>query len=95
MIRPVVVLILLVVVLFEVLEGQQNPPVVSAIVPVAATSDEATVTVQLTNGETLTPQDLAAGPLANALKPSPLIVPIFRKIDVTGEPAADDGVDLP
>ena len=46
MIRLVVVMILWVVTLFGVVEARQNPPIVTAIVPVGATSDKATVTVQ-------------------------------------------------
>jgi hypothetical protein len=86
MIRHLVAPVLLVVTLFEVVEARQNPPVVTPTVPVAANSDEATVTVQLTNGDALTPQDLAPGLLATALKPGQLIVPVFRKVDLAGAP---------
>lgn len=80
--------LLLVTMVLARVEAQSPAPGVStaSVVIVPASSDEATVTVHLTGVDALTPRDLAPGPFAGALKPTPHVVPEFRKIDVSGEP---------
>ena len=79
---------LLVTTFLAMVAAEQAPTAPASAPPVVvpASSDEATVTVHLTDVDALTPQDITAGPLASALKPNYHVVAEFRKIDVAGEP---------
>ena len=88
MTRYTVATLLLVTTFLAMVAAEQAPTAPASAPPVVvpASSDEATVTVHLTDVDALTPQDITAGPLASALKPNYHVVAEFRKIDVAGEP---------